>query len=144
MGNRSDIIVLVLGRGENSHTLFRVCRSWQCMYVLTILTWCRWKRFWRAIDNVTDERRMFTSLRPRANNITYYGDDRSRSSIDLHVTKWYTLKSKILAIESSHSEFRIEVLTIQTCDYFKLNWTTNLFSLIKWLHNFLIKTRELC
>lgn len=35
---KSDVIALVLERGENSRTLFRVCRSWQCMYVLTILT----------------------------------------------------------------------------------------------------------
>lgn len=35
---RSDAIALVLERGKNSRTLFRVCRSWQCMYVLTILT----------------------------------------------------------------------------------------------------------
>lgn len=35
---KSDAIALVFKGGENSRTLFRVCRSWQCMYVLTILT----------------------------------------------------------------------------------------------------------
>jgi len=61
MGKRSDAVVLVLERGGDGRTLFRVCRSWQCMYVLTILMTVgrdtdRFRRFRRFRRSITPRR----------------------------------------------------------------------------------------
>lgn len=85
---------------ENNRTLFRVCRSWQCMYVLTILTMVE-----RDVGNENDSDGW--SITSQMEGERSRRCDREpiiprRRSISIHQSSRATrcvLKSKIIAIK---------------------------------------------
>lgn len=141
-GNRSDVIALVLERGENSRTLFRVCRSWQCMYVLTILTMVE-----RDVGGNDSDGRSITSqmddgrsrrcdrepIIPRTME-TIDLDPRSILHILQNDAPW---NQRSRRLNFRIPSFAPKVLTMQTCKYYQVELSRAKAVLnCKMIHNF--------